>query len=104
VDAITGDGLSMAFQQASALVHAFLINDLSVYQAAHRKIDRLPRLMSEVMLLMDKSHLLRKRALRALSVDPSLFARMLAIHTGALPPLPFAVQGTLTLGWRLITA
>jgi flavin-dependent dehydrogenase len=104
VDAITGDGLSMAFQQASALVHAFLINDLSVYQAAHRKIDRLPRLMSQVMLLMDKSHLLRKRALRALSVDPSLFARMLAIHTGALPPLPFAVQGTLTLGWRLITA
>jgi flavin-dependent dehydrogenase len=104
VDAITGDGLSIAFQQASALVHAFLINDLSVYQAAHRKIDRLPRLMSQVMLLMDKSHLLRKRALRALSVDPSLFARMLAIHTGALSPLPFMVQGTLALGWRLITA
>jgi hypothetical protein len=53
---------------------------------------------------MDKSHLLRKRALRALSVDPSLFARMLAIHTGALSPLPFMVQGTLALGWRLITA
>lgn len=104
VDAVTGDGLSMAFQQAQALVDALLVNDLSRYQAAHRKIGRLPRLMSELMLLMDKSHWLRKRALRALSVDPSLFARMLAMHTGALSPRAFAVQGTLTLGWRLITA
>jgi menaquinone-9 beta-reductase len=104
VDAITGDGLSMAFQQAEALVLALLHNDLALYQVAHRKIARLPRLMSELMLFMDKSPLLRRRALRALSVDPSLFARMLAIHTGALSPLAFGVQGTLTLGWHLITA
>jgi flavin-dependent dehydrogenase len=102
VDAITGDGLSMAFQQAQALVRALQLEDLSKYQAAHRKIDRLPRLMSELMLLMDRSCLLRRRALRALSVDPSLFSRILAIHTGALPPLAFAVPGTLSLGWRLI--
>jgi flavin-dependent dehydrogenase len=104
VDAITGDGLSMAFQQAETLVNALLHNDLSLYQAAHRKIARLPRLMSELMLFMDKSPLLRRRALRALSVDPSLFARMLAIHTGALSPLEFGLQGTLALGWHLITA
>lgn len=104
VDAITGDGLFMALQHAQALVHALQDNDLAVYQAAHRKIARIPRMMAELMLLMDKSPWLRRRALRALSVEPSLFTRMLAIHTGALPPLAFGVQGTLTLGWHLITA
>jgi flavin-dependent dehydrogenase len=104
VDAVTGDGLSMAFQHAEALVNALLGNDLSLYQTAHRKIARLPRLMSELMLFMDKSPLLRRRTLRALSADPSLFGRMLAIHTGALSPLSFGVHGTLILGWRLITA
>ena len=104
VDAITGDGLSIAFQHAQALAHALQNNDLAEYQAAHRKTARLPRLMSELMLLMDKSPWLRRRALRAFTVDPSLFARMLAIHTGALSPLAFGVQGTLSLGWRLITA
>jgi menaquinone-9 beta-reductase len=104
VDAITGDGLSMAFQHAQALVHALQNNDLATYQAVHRNIARLPGMMADLMLLMDKSQWLRRRALRALSVAPSLFARMLAIHTGALPPLAFGVQGTLTLGWHLITA
>src|SRR5437868_567452 len=104
VDALTGDGLSIAFQHAQALVEALQKNDLATYQSAHRPIARLPRMMAELMLLMDKSQWLRRRALRALSVEPSLFARMLAIHTGALPPLAFGVQGTLTLGWHLITA
>jgi flavin-dependent dehydrogenase len=38
VDAITGDGLSMAFQHAQALVHALQNNDLATYQAVHRNI------------------------------------------------------------------
>jgi flavin-dependent dehydrogenase len=104
VDAITGDGLCMALQHAQALVHALQDNDFAAYQAAHRRIARLPRMMAGLMLLMDKTPWLRRRALRALSVEPALFARMLAIHTGALPPLAFGVQGTLTLGWHLITA
>lgn len=104
VDAITGDGLSMAFQQAQALVQALQQENLALYQAAHRKIGRLPHIMAQVMLLMDRNRWLRCRALRALQVEPPLFARMLAIHTGALPPLAFGVQGTLTLGWHLLTA
>jgi flavin-dependent dehydrogenase len=104
VDAITGDGLSMAFQQARALAEALQNDDLAAYHSAHRKISRLPRVMSELMLLMDRSPSFRRRGLRALSADPSLFARMLAIHTGALPPLALGLQGTLALGWRLIAA
>ena len=104
VDAITGDGLSMAFQHAQALAVALKNDDLASYQAAHRKIARLPRLMSRMMLLMDKNPWLRRRALRALSADPSMFARLLAIHTGALSPRSFGVQRTLALGWNLLTA
>lgn len=104
VDAITGDGLSMAFQQARALANAMRRADLDAYCQAHRKIGRLPRIMAETMLLMDGSSWFRRRALRALAAEPSLFARMLAIHTGAMSPVKFGVHGTLSLGWQLITA
>ncbi len=104
VDAITGDGLSMAFQQAHALAQAMRFSDLRKYQQKHRRIARLPRVMAETMLLMDRSPWFRRRALSALSSEPSLFARMLAMHTGALSPFEFGVQGTLELGWHLMTA
>jgi len=104
VDAITGDCLTMAFQQALALAQAFQRDDLEIYQQAHRRIRALPRMMSSLMLLMDAHPWLRRRSLRAMSSDPKLFDRMLAIHTGAMPPLGFGVQGTLSFGWGLLTA
>jgi len=104
VDAITGHGLSLAFQQAHLLALALKDGDLTEYQKAHRKIARLPHLMSRLMLLMDRSPRLRRRALRALSRDPSLFARLLEIHTGAIPPFGFGVQRTLALGWYIFAA
>jgi len=104
VDAITGDGLSMAFQQASALAQAFQNDDLDSYQRAHRRIRKLPRMMSSLMLLMDAHPWLRRRSLHAMSSDPKLFDQMLAIHTGAINPLAFGVQGTLSFGWGLLTA
>jgi flavin-dependent dehydrogenase len=104
VDAITGDGLSISFQQAAALATALQKNDLADYAAAHREIKRLPRNMARLMLLMDQNSWIRRRALRALASDPTLFARMLAIHPGAASPLEFGAQGTLSLGWHLLTA
>jgi flavin-dependent dehydrogenase len=103
VDAITGDGLSMAFQHAQALAAALKEGELSHYQRAHRRIARLPRRMARLMLLMDGNQWIRGRALRALAAEPTLFSRMLAVHTGALPPAAFGLQGTLALGWHLIT-
>ena len=104
VDAITGDGLTMAFQQALALAEALQNNDLESYQQAHRRIRKLPRLMSSLMLLMDAHPWLRRRSLHAMSRDPKLFDQMLAIHTGAINPLAFGVSGTLSLSWGLLTA
>ena len=104
VDAVTGDGLSLAFQQALALATALKDGDLAKYQMAHREISKLPAIMSRLMLAMDNSPWFRGRVLRALSSEPSLFERLLAIHTGALSFVDFGIKGSTSLGWRLLTA
>lgn len=104
VDAITGEGLTMAFQQALALGAAMKADDLGLYERAHRRIFRLPRLMAELTLTMDKHSGLRRRLFRAFSAEPGLFARLVAIHTGASSPFSFGIGGTVSLGWHLLTA
>ncbi len=104
VDAVTGEGLSLAFRQALALEKALLKDDLSLYQAEHRKLMRLPVAMASLMLLMDRRQGLRRRALRAFSLQPELFGRLLAIHTGASPLLAVGVRSTTAFGWHMLTA
>ncbi|MGB7556286.1 MAG: FAD-dependent monooxygenase [Candidatus Korobacteraceae bacterium] len=102
VDAVTGEGLSMAFRQAIAVAEAMRAGDLLRYEVAHRRIARLPRLMSRLMLAMDNHPSLRSRAFRALAAEPDYFRRLLAMHTGANSPASFGVRESLSLGWRLL--
>ena len=102
VDAITGEGLCLLFQHAVALAGALEANDLRIYQAAHRRIGKRPQLMSRLMLLMGSGGRLRDRAIRAMALDPRLFAQLLAMHVGEISPLDFAIDG-LALGWRMLT-
>jgi flavin-dependent dehydrogenase len=104
VDAITGEGMAIAFQQALALAKAMHTGDLSEYQTEHRRIGRLPHAMANLMLTMDPRPSFRHRAFRALSSKPGMFERLLALHTGALSPSQFGFRGALELGWRLLTA
>lgn len=104
VDALTGEGLSLAFRQAIALARAMRLDNLADYEKAHRRLVRLPQLMARLMLRMDRHPRFRRRALRALAAEPHLFARLLAIHIGAMSPSQMGVRGTLTLGWGLLTA
>lgn len=104
VDAITGDGLSMVFQQAHALADALVNDDLAQYQRAHRRIERLPRMMANLMLLMDRSPWLRARSLRAMEATPNLFTRVLAVHTGELPLFRIGVLESLSFGWHVLRA
>ncbi|HKV92420.1 MAG TPA: NAD(P)/FAD-dependent oxidoreductase [Candidatus Angelobacter sp.] len=104
VDAITGEGLAMAFRQALVLAPALAEGDLSVYGSEHRKIAKLPELMSRTMLLMDRNQWLRDRSLRAFSRQPGLFARLLALHVGELKLKDFGAGGLLDLGWQLLVA
>ena len=104
VDAITGDGLSLVFQQAAALTGAMCNGDLEIYQRRHREIGQLPRFMAEMMLAMDGRPRFRKRVFGALAADPALFDRMLGLHTGSISPFSFGVRNAASLGWHLLTA
>jgi menaquinone-9 beta-reductase len=86
VDAITGDGLALAFRQAAFLGAALASGDLAAYETMHRRMGRMPRLMARILLLMADSDGLRRRALRALAEHPSTFGRLLALHVGELRP------------------
>jgi flavin-dependent dehydrogenase len=86
IDAVTGEGLAVAFRQAAALGEALAAGDLSAYEADHRRIGRAPRMMSRLLLLMDRSNGLRRRALLALAARPRTFSRLMAFHIGELRP------------------
>jgi flavin-dependent dehydrogenase len=101
VDAISGSGLSLAFQHSLALVDALEHDDLREYAAAHRRILRRPAFMSDFMLTMDRWPLLETRAMRVFAKRPRIFARLLAMHVGQLPSLNFAAA-SLDLAWRLL--
>ena len=104
VDAVTGQGLSLAFGQALALADALRAGDLRQYEAAHRRIMRLPRLMSALMLTMDSNAEVRRRAIYALAHAPTCFGRLMAIHTGAIALGDFGIRNGLTAGWRFLAA
>jgi len=104
VDAITGEGMAIAFRQAIALADALRANDLSLYEAAHARIMRVPRAMAALMLSLDGHPVLRRRTFGAFQAQPAIFDRMLAIHTGAVPPVSFGIGNTFSLGWHLLTA
>ena len=86
VDAITGDGLALAFRQAAFLGPALASGDLAAYESMHRRMGRMPRSMARILLLVADHDGLRRRALRALAQHPSTFGRLLAFHVGALRP------------------
>src|SRR6185295_8752521 len=80
VDAITGEGLCLAFQQAVALSEALDAGDLGLYQASHRRIARRPQFMADLLLLLARHPGLRTCALRTMSACPQMFTSMLAMH------------------------
>ena len=86
IDAVTGEGLHLAFRQASALAEALAAGDLSPYSLAHRRMQRMPQLMARLLLLLDGNDRLRRTAFRSLAAVPSVFNSMLAFHVGARPP------------------
>lgn len=103
VDAITGEGLGLAFSQAVALAECMESGDLARYQTAHRKLALRPLCMARLMLTLDRRPWLQHRTLQAFQRRPEIFRRFLELHVGSLPPLHIVRDG-LTLGWGLLTA
>jgi len=103
VDAITGEGLCLAFHQAKLLAECLVTRDLERYQREHRMLAARPAMMARLMLTLDWTTSFRQRVMRAFGSDPRLFARLLAMHVGVLSPVEFAATG-LSLGWRALLA
>lgn len=103
VDAISGEGLCLGFQQALTLADAIGRGAPALYEAAHRRLALRPRFMADLMLAMDRWPRLRKRAFPALAAHPDLFAGLLAMHVGEARTAEFAIN-CITLGWRMLTA
>ena len=101
VDAITGEGLRLAFRQAFALAAAMAAGDLTRYEAAHERLARRPLAMCGLMLWLGRHPRIRARVLRALENKPELFTRLLAMHVGEGSPADVVSAGAL-LGWQLL--
>jgi flavin-dependent dehydrogenase len=101
-DAITGDGLSLAFQQATALADAMVGGELGEYQRKHERISSLPRRMGELMLVMDGSARLRSRIFRGFSGFPEMFEKLLRVHTRTISPLQIGVGDCMRFGWSVL--
>jgi flavin-dependent dehydrogenase len=84
VDAVTGEGLALAFRQASSLATALAAGDLKKYDASHRRMGRLPRLNAQILLLLDGNDRLRRMVFRMLAAHPRIFSRLLDVHVGSL--------------------
>lgn len=104
VDAVTGHGLSLSFQQAISLAESMQERDLEHYESSHKKIASLAITMSRLMMLMSESDWIRRRTLRLFQITPSLFANMLAIHTGTVPLSDVGVAEIADFGWRFLRA
>jgi menaquinone-9 beta-reductase len=102
VDAITGEGLRLAFRQSLALAEAMEANDMQRYEEAHRELARRPIRMGKLLLLLSRNEALRKRSFGALASKPRLFQDLLAIHVGRATPAQMVSTG-MQLGWRFLS-
>ncbi|MGO9173643.1 MAG: FAD-dependent monooxygenase [Rhodomicrobium sp.] len=104
VDAVTGEGLHLAFRQASVLAEAIASGDVRGYGNAHRRMQRMPQFMASLLLLLDGNDRLRRAAFRTLAAAPSVFNALLAFHVGKRPPSALSlgmVEGAVRLlAWQ----
>jgi flavin-dependent dehydrogenase len=83
VDAITGEGLSLAFASAAALVDATCAGKPSAYAAAWATLRRRHVTMTRLALWLSEHPSVRRQVMRALRDNPQSFQACLALNTGA---------------------
>ncbi len=103
VDAITGEGLCLAFRQAALLADCLASRNLARYQVEHRRLIRRPALMARLMLLIGSHARLRQRTMQVFEATPRLFAAMLALHVGDTTGRGYIANG-IALGRQFLKA
>ena len=106
LDAITGEGLSLAFSQALALKttvipvlkqkrletaprkQAITKKDLGAYRRRHKKITGPYYRLTGLVLLLSRFPTLREKIIYALEKQPGIFRHMLSANMGLKPMLP----------------
>jgi flavin-dependent dehydrogenase len=119
VDAITGEGISLALAEALALEQTVVpllkspraarslltMRDLDGYIQAHRAVTRPYRQMTHLLLFLSRHPVLGEAAIRVLSGRPALFQHLLSANMGLAPLWP-GVRRLFSslLGKRLVTS
>ncbi|MBS1842160.1 MAG: NAD(P)/FAD-dependent oxidoreductase [Acidobacteria bacterium] len=103
VDAITGEGLSLAFRQAEALAEAIANRSLANYGRAHKRLRLRAAIMARMLLLLERQPRLQERVVSALAAEPDIFRRMLAAHVGHISPISLATASA-RLGLLLLAS
>jgi flavin-dependent dehydrogenase len=82
VDAITGQGIGLAFQQAIALAEALAAGNLRQYARRHAAIMWRPTLMATGLLMMGEHVSIRRFVMAVFAKKPAHFSKLLALHVG----------------------
>ncbi len=101
-DAITGEGLSLAFHQAAALAAAIENGDLREYDGRVRRLVALPNALIAGLLFVERHPALRHRLIGTLAEAPDLFSRLLAIHAREQPLASLGLGATARLAAGLL--
>lgn len=104
IDGVAGQGLSLALQQAAPLAEALASGNLKAYETALRKLTTMAVRMTRLMLLLDRSTWLRRKALRLFERKPQVFAKVISVHTGQSSPEKFNASEVIDLGWQVLCA
>jgi flavin-dependent dehydrogenase len=80
VDAVTGEGLLSALEQANALADAIAAREPHRYAARHRQIAKGPKRMARLLLLLDRYPWLERRFVARMAERPERFAALLRVH------------------------
>ena len=101
-DAITGEGLAMAFRQAILLAESIETGRLTRYADGHAKTLRIPQSMARSLLLMDRLPAVRSKVLRVFARDPFLFEKLLRVHMGEESMHRFLIEHAPRFGFRML--
>ena len=97
VDAVTGEGLLNALQQAHALAEAIAAGKPESYAEAHRQISKGPQRMARLLLLLDRLPWLERAFVATMARRPESFAALLRVHLAEQTWLSFAKDEAATL-------
>jgi flavin-dependent dehydrogenase len=79
LDPITGEGLSITFAQAHSLIRSLERGRIGDYAVAHRRIVRMPRLVTGMLLGIERHGWLKRRMVQTLASHPSVFAELVDV-------------------------